>query len=236
MRVIFYMSRPVLTTTPDTDFHLVFEQMRVRRIHHVPVMDGDKIVGIAAERDLLLAAANFGSAEVPVSMVMKKPVVSVSDRAHLKQAARLLVENRIGSLPVVNARQQLVGIITQTDIFKITAGMLHARTEDGKAPAKAAKAAKAAKPGTASPKAAAKKAAPAKSAPQPAATKGKAAAKAAQKPAAPRKPKAAAQPPAKAATKAAPPVKAARTSAKGTAKPAKAAKPAVPAKAKRAAR
>ena len=127
MRVSYYMSRSVITVTPQTEFHLAFDVMRAHRIHHLPVMDGDQVVGIVAERDLLLAAANFGTAHVPVGEIMRGPVVCVPDSVQLKRAAQLLVENHIGSLPVLNAKKKLVGMITETDIFKTIAGMLPAR-------------------------------------------------------------------------------------------------------------
>ena len=139
MRVSYYMSQPVTTVTPDTEFHLAFELMRTHRINHLPVVDGGRVVGIVARRDLLLAAANFGSAEVPVEEIMHHPVVCVSDRVQLKQAALLLIENHIGSLPVLDARNVLVGMITETDIFKTIAGMLPARFSLETAPKKAAK-------------------------------------------------------------------------------------------------
>lgn len=127
MKVSQYMSRSVLTIAPQTEFHRAFDLMHSRRIHHLPVVEGDRLVGIIAERDLLLAAANFGSAEVPVAEIMRNAPVCVSESAQLRQAARLLVVNHIGCLPVLSKRKVLVGIITETDIFKITAGMLHAR-------------------------------------------------------------------------------------------------------------
>jgi CBS domain-containing protein len=138
MKVSQYMSRSVLTIAPQTEFHRAFDIMHSRRIHHLPVVDGDRVVGIVAERDLLLAAANFGSAEVPVAEIMHGSPVCISENAALKQAAQLLVTNHIGSLPVLNARKVLVGIITETDIFKITAGTLHARRATKKTAKKAA--------------------------------------------------------------------------------------------------
>jgi len=138
MKVSQYMSRSVLTIAPQTEFHRAFDLMHSRRIHHLPVVEGDRVVGIVAERDLLLAAANFGSAEVPVAEIMRGPPVCVSENAQLKQAAQLLVSNHIGSLPVLNARKVLVGIITETDIFKFTAGTLHARRATRKTAKKAA--------------------------------------------------------------------------------------------------
>ena len=122
MKVSQYMSRSVVTIAPQAEFHWAFDLMRSRRIHHLPVVEDGRVVGIVAERDLLLAAANFGSAEVPVREIMHSPAICVSENAQLKQAARLLVVEHIGSLPVLNARKALVGIITETDIFKVTAG------------------------------------------------------------------------------------------------------------------
>ncbi len=155
MKVSQYMTRPVLTITPQTEFHRAFDLMRGRRVHHLPVVEGGRVVGIVAERDLLLAAANFGSAEVSVGEIMHSPAVCVSENAQLKQAARLLVVEHIGSLPVLNASKALVGIITETDIFKVTAGMLRARPAARKTAKKAATRA-AGKVGKKSPKAATK--------------------------------------------------------------------------------
>jgi acetoin utilization protein AcuB len=151
MKVSQYMSRSVVTVTPQTEFHRAFDLMRSRSIHHLPVVDGGQVVGIVAERDLLLAAANFGSSEVPVAEIMRGPAVCVAESALLKEAARLLVVRHIGSLPVLDSKKALVGIITETDIFKIAAGMLRARPAVRKSAAKSArrapkKAAKRAKP------------------------------------------------------------------------------------------
>lgn len=123
MLVTEYMSPHVVTAQPQTEFHLAHELMRHRNIHHLPVLENGRIVGIVAERDLLLAAAHFGSAHVPLSEIMHSPVECVSVRATLMSAARKLVVKRIGSLPVVDGRRQLVGIITETDIFKAMAEM-----------------------------------------------------------------------------------------------------------------
>lgn len=151
MKVSQYMSRSVVTVTPETEFHNAFDLMRSHNIHHLPVVVGGRVVGIVAERDLLLAAANFGAAEVPVGEIMRGPAVCIADSALLKEAARLLVVRHIGSLPVLDSKEALVGIITETDIFKIAAGMLRARPAVRKSAAKTPrrapkKAAKRAKP------------------------------------------------------------------------------------------
>jgi acetoin utilization protein AcuB len=127
MKVSQYMSLSVVTVTPQTEFHRAFDLMRSRNIHHLPVVDDGQVVGIVAERDLLLAAANFGRSEVPVGEIMHSPAVCIAESALLKEAARLLVVQHIGSLPVLDSKKALVGIITETDVFKIAAGMLRAR-------------------------------------------------------------------------------------------------------------
>ena len=127
MKVSQYMSQPVLSIAPKTDFHVAYELMVSRGIHHLPVVDGDKLLGIVGERDLLLAAAHFGPAVVPVEEIMRSPVVTVSASATIAQAARLLVLRRVGSLPVLNRNKAMVGIITETDMFKLTAGMIRPR-------------------------------------------------------------------------------------------------------------
>ena len=139
MKVSQYMTRPAITIDPQTDFHRAFDLMHARRIHHLPIVEGGRLVGLVAERDLLLAAANFGSAEVPVGDIMRGSPICVSANAQLKDAARLLVTNHIGSLPVLNSAKSLVGIITETDIFKIAAGVLHARPAGRTAAKKAAR-------------------------------------------------------------------------------------------------
>ena len=130
MKVRQYMSRPVRTVTAQVDYRHAFDLLHAHGIHHLPVVEGKRVVGIVAHRDLLLAAANFGSATVPVGEIMKAPPVCISEGADIKEAARLLVLHHIGSLPVLDDEDKLIGIITETDIFKIMAGMIGALPED----------------------------------------------------------------------------------------------------------
>ena len=127
MLVRDYMSGPVIAIGRDTEFHAAFDLMRHHNIHHLPVVEAGRVVGIVAERDLLLAAANFGPALVPVEEIMRAPVTCISPRASLRSAARMLVLKHIGSLPVVDSRKELVGMITETDVFKVMAGMARPR-------------------------------------------------------------------------------------------------------------
>lgn len=119
MRVESYMSHAPITIRDDTDYWQASEIMQERDLHHIPVIDRDeKIVGILTLRDLKIAAMHFGEAHVEVSEVMHSPVVSVAPGESLAEAARQMIDNRIGGLPVLDANGQIVGILTETDLLR----------------------------------------------------------------------------------------------------------------------
>ena len=94
-------------------------------MHHLPVVDRQgHLVGIVAERDLLLAVAHYVQTPIEISEVMQRNVFTVAADTLLTEAATLMVRHKIGGLPVVDAEQQIVGVITETDIFKAFVAML----------------------------------------------------------------------------------------------------------------
>jgi acetoin utilization protein AcuB len=103
--------------------------LKFRGFRHLPVVDADgKLVGILDRADLELFLAEAGSPGIMqrqhrVDQVMTPEVVTVSPDCPLEEAATLMVEHKIGSLPVVE-EEQLVGIITETDMFKQFAAVL----------------------------------------------------------------------------------------------------------------
>ena len=111
-------SRPV-TIPADADYKVALQLMQDHAVHHVPVLDGRrKLVGIVAERDLLLAAMHHLQSAVEVAEVMHRDVVTATRDMPIAEAAALMVDHRIGGLPVVDARERVVGVITETDIFR----------------------------------------------------------------------------------------------------------------------
>ena len=111
-------SRPV-TIPADADYKVALQLMQDHAVHHVPVLDGRrKLVGIVAERDLLLAAMHHLQSAVEVAEVMHRDVVTATRDMPIAEAAALMVDHRIGCLPVVDARERVVGVITETDIFR----------------------------------------------------------------------------------------------------------------------
>ncbi len=118
-----------VTVTPDTFFLDAMRIMGERRFRHLPVVNKKgKLIGIVTQTDLLhaspspatslsVAEVNYLLAHLRISEVMSSPAIVVSDDAPLEEAARVMVENRIGCLPVM-AAGKLVGVLTETDIFK----------------------------------------------------------------------------------------------------------------------
>jgi acetoin utilization protein AcuB len=123
------MTQNPITITPSTTFPEAFQILREERIRHLPVIDKkDKLVGIVAQTDLLHASPssattlsvfelNYLLANLHVSEVMTSPPLTVTEDTPLEEAARILVEKKIGCLPVVR-NGTLVGMITETDFFE----------------------------------------------------------------------------------------------------------------------
>ena len=125
MRVKNYMSDAPMSINGDTVYLKAFEIMKDKNLHHLPVVDdGGAVVGILTRRDLQLAAQHFKDAPVEVSEVMHTPVVTVSPEDSLREGARLMMENRIGGLPVMDGEARLAGVLTETDLLRALTDLL----------------------------------------------------------------------------------------------------------------
>ena len=122
MLVIERMSTTPVTITGGLTVTQALEVIERRNVHHLPVVnDRGSLVGIITERDLLRAKGN----EV-VENLMERRVITVTEYTPLENAARIMADHKIGSLPVMRDGK-LVGIITQTDLFKVFLELLGAR-------------------------------------------------------------------------------------------------------------
>jgi len=114
-----HMSTPAVTVGPETDYQAVLKLMQDNGVHHLPVVDrSGALVGIAAERDLLIAATRFLQSKVEVSEVMHRGVVTTTPDTPITRAADVMVSHRIGGLPVVDNAGKVLGIITESDVFR----------------------------------------------------------------------------------------------------------------------
>jgi acetoin utilization protein AcuB len=125
-----HMTAPPITIPRDTDFKAAMGLMQKHRIRRLPVVDDRGVLaGIVAERDLLVAADRYLSSPVDVAQIMTRQVVTVGDTTPVVVAATLMIERKIGGLPVVDASRKLLGIITETDLLKALAAILTRRGE-----------------------------------------------------------------------------------------------------------
>lgn len=106
--------------------------MKLAAIRHLPVVDDKRhLVGILSNRDFLRELGRTGRKEAPVHEVMTKRVVTVRPEQRAHEAAALMLEHRIGALPVIGERGQLVGLLTETDFLRLAHEALGGvRTED----------------------------------------------------------------------------------------------------------
>ncbi len=133
------MTRSPVLCAPDVSVTDAFDLMKKARIRRMPVVDKHgKLVGIVSDKDLLRVspspATTLSAFEIPyllskvkVSDVMIKQVITVQEDTPIEDAARIMVDNKIGGLPVVNEADAVVGIITETDIFKTFLELIGAR-------------------------------------------------------------------------------------------------------------
>ena len=125
MNVRKHMSAPPITISEDTDFKSALGLMQKHRIRRLPVVDERGVlIGIVAERDLLVAADRYLTSPVDVARIMTRQVVTVGDTTPVVDAAILMMERKIGGLPVVDPSRKLLGIITETDLLKALIAML----------------------------------------------------------------------------------------------------------------
>jgi acetoin utilization protein AcuB len=124
------MSSPAVTVTPDTSVQDALNLMHEHQFRRLPVVDEKgRLVGIVSERDLLYASPppatwlsdldlNHLIAELKLNKVMTREVITATPDTFVEDAARLMVENKIGGLPVVDENSLVVGVVTETDIFR----------------------------------------------------------------------------------------------------------------------
>ena len=129
MFVINRMTKNPMTVTADTKVDEVAHLMKKHNFRRLPVVDDGKLVGFLSDSDLLRVAPSPATtlsryeinsllAKICVRDIMKKDVVSVNVDATIEEAALIMYKNKIGGMPVVSNMGAVVGVITETDIFK----------------------------------------------------------------------------------------------------------------------
>ena len=124
MRISDIMTPAALTDRPDDSLVSAARKMREQQTGSLLVTDGDQLLGIITERDVLRAVAEDVPLDTPISEVMSKDLVTAEPATSLREAARIMTEKWIRHLPVLEAGR-LVGIVSQRDLAGVLAGALN---------------------------------------------------------------------------------------------------------------
>ncbi len=137
MYVKNWMSKRVVTVELNDSLSVAINTLKRNRVRRLPVMDGEKLVGIVSDRDLKEAAPSKATSldiwelhylmsRINIKDIMKKNPITISPNATIEKAAIIMHDNKIGGLPVVD-EGKLVGIITEQDIFEALINITGAR-------------------------------------------------------------------------------------------------------------
>jgi len=132
------MTKNPITVTKDLSVDKALQLMRKEKVRRFPVLDREgTLIGMVAEKDLLYASPSPATSlsiyeiaylvsRITVGDVMATEVISITEDVPIEEAAAIMADNRIGALPVVRDGK-LIGIITETDLFKIFVEVFGAR-------------------------------------------------------------------------------------------------------------
>ena len=122
------MKTQLVTLNVDSKLGFANDIMYLGRIRHLPVVKGDTLAGILTQRDLYRASltsilTNWKENKefldsIRVSEVMSKNVVTINPDATIEEAAQVMIDKKVGCLPVVKERDKLIGLITETDVLQ----------------------------------------------------------------------------------------------------------------------
>ena len=125
-----WMTRDIVSITPDTTLPEAHRLMMEKRIRRLPVVDQGRLVGIVTLGDvrgaepsdatsLSIWELNYLLSQLRVKEIMTRNPITVSENATIARAAQMMLEHKISGLPVVDDAGNLVGIITESDIFRL---------------------------------------------------------------------------------------------------------------------
>ncbi len=118
-----YISTIMTTEVVALDVHdklsAALDILKKKRVHHLPVVEGKKLVGIITSWDLLRLNRTFEEYHsINVSDVMTRKVATLEPDMHIGSAAEVLLENLFHAIPVVNDDHELIGIVTAFDVLR----------------------------------------------------------------------------------------------------------------------
>lgn len=129
MKVKHYMTKEVITATSDVKISNAVDIMEEHDFHRLPIVDQGKFVGLITEEmiaknspskvsSLSIYEMNYLFDKVLIKDLMEKNVRTIDENVLLEEAALIMTDNDITVLPVLNKKNEIIGIITHKDIFK----------------------------------------------------------------------------------------------------------------------
>jgi CBS domain-containing membrane protein len=119
------MKRPVIAVRRGTSLAQARDAMVSAGIHHLPVVDADEVlIGVVSQRDVtraidIMTAANGLRQSLTIGDIMTTDVLRVGPDLPAHEAAAMMIEAKIGSLPVVGDDGRVVGVVTATDFLEV---------------------------------------------------------------------------------------------------------------------
>ncbi|MFQ5944703.1 MAG: CBS domain-containing protein [Anaerolineae bacterium] len=128
------MTKSPVTVAPGETLRTAIELMKAGGFRRMPVVERGRLVGIVSERDLRVASGlpriphgpmdeHYLLDHVTIREIMAREILTVSPETMVASAARLMLEHRIGGIPVMKG-ESLVGIITESDLLRCFVGLL----------------------------------------------------------------------------------------------------------------
>ncbi len=124
------MTKNALVLSRSDSVHKAFLLLKDNKIRHLPVVERKKVVGIVTDRDIrhfivprkdprTKGKFNYQLRELTVEEVMTPDPITVTPDTNIERVARLMLEHKIGGIPVVDEKQMLVGIVTEEDALRV---------------------------------------------------------------------------------------------------------------------
>ena len=129
-----WMTTPVITISPQTTLPEAHRLMTANKIRRLPVMEDDRLVGIVTRGDirgaepsqatsLSIWEINYLLAKTTVRDIMTPRPLAIQQSATVREAAKLMLDKKISGLPVLDMAGNVIGILTESDIFRMIAQM-----------------------------------------------------------------------------------------------------------------
>lgn len=118
-RVHTIMTSKVITLSPSDTLGQAREIFMSKRIHHIPIVEGKKLVGLVTSWDIFkLGLSAVAYQDMRVSEVMSTHLATLDPEQHIGAVAEVLMEHLFHAVPIVNEHHELLGIVTTYDVLR----------------------------------------------------------------------------------------------------------------------